>query len=104
MDLDTKVEMIRSLIPLGLMHAYELLEAEVEAMVGPWYSRKEASVPGMRYGSNPGSVRVAGQRVPIRVPRVRGRRGEVPLRSYSALKGPGEVNDLLLRRVLYGLS
>lgn len=35
---------------------------------------------------------------------MRNRRGEVPLRSYSALKGPGEVNDLLLRRVLYGLS
>lgn len=104
LDVNTKVEVIRSLVPLGLMHAYELLEAEVEALVGPWYSRKEPSAQGTRYGSNPGSLRMAGQRVPIRVPRVRGRRGELPLRSYSALKGPGEVNDLLLRRVLYGLS
>jgi transposase-like protein len=104
MNLDTKVEMIRTLVPLGLMHAYELMKAEVEALVGARYSRKAGSAPAMRHGRNPGSIRMAGQRVPIRVPRVRGPRAEVPLRSYAALQGPGEVNDILLRRVLYGLS
>ena len=29
---------------------------------------------------------------------------EIPLRSYEALRGDGEVNDLLLTRVLYGIS
>lgn len=104
MDLDTKVEVIRTLVPLGLMHAFELLKAEVEALVGPRYSRKEGPMPAIRHGRNPGSIRIAGQRVPIRVPRVRGPRGEVSLRSYAALQESGEVNDLLLRRVLYGLS
>src|SRR5512145_1797130 len=58
----------------------------------------------MRYGSNPGTVRVAGQRVAIRVPRVRGKRGELALRSYQALHGPGEIDERLLKRVLYGIS
>jgi transposase-like protein len=58
----------------------------------------------MRHGSNPGTVRLAGQKIPIRVPRVRGERGEIPLRSYQALHGPNPVDDQLLRRVLYGIS
>jgi len=48
---------------------------------------------------------LAGQRVPIRVPRVRGSRGEWPLRSDATLHGSrGEVGEGLLRRVLYGIS
>jgi putative transposase len=105
LDLDAKVELIQALVPLGLMHVAEVLADEVEALAGGRYERKPDRTRGVRYGSNRGSVRLAGQRVPIKVPRVRGRRGEIPLRSYAALKGEqGEVNGLLLKRVLYGLS
>ena len=104
MDLDTKVEMIRALVPLGLMHVHMILDEEVEALAGARYARQDGS-SGMRHGSNPGTVRLAGQRLPIRVPRVRGLRGEVPLRSYATLHGSGgEVDEALLRRVLYGIS
>ncbi len=103
MELDAKVEAIRGLIPLGLMHIQELLDQEVLALAGPPRARGDGA-PGTRYGSNPGSVRVGGQRVPIRVPRVRGKRGELPLRSYQALRGSGQADELLLRRVLYGIS
>ena len=104
-ELDTKVEMIRSLVPLGLMHVQELLDEEVTALAGERYARKEESRRGRRHGSNPGSVGLAGQRVPVRVPRVRSVNGsEIPLRSYAALNGDHEVNDVLLRRVLYGIS
>ena len=48
---------------------------------------------------------LAGQRVPIRVPRIRRvAGGEIPLRSYAALHGERAVNDRLLTRVLYGIS
>jgi len=104
MELDAKVEMIKGLIPLGLMHVHELLAQEVESLAEGRYSRKTEEASGRRFGSNPGTVRLAGQRVPIRVPRVRSDRGELPLRSYSALKGRGEVDEILLRRVLYGIS
>ena len=103
LELSAKVEMIRSLIPLGLMHIQTLLQEELEALAGPRYARGDGAV-GMRYGSNPGTVRLDGQRIPIRVPRVRSERGEIALRSYQGLHGTGEVNDLLLRRVLYGIS
>ncbi len=105
LDVDGKVELIRSLVPLGLLHVQELLDEEIRTLAGERYARKEACTEGRRHGSNPGSVRMAGQRVPVRVPRVRrAGGGEVPLRSYAALRGTGDVDDLLLLRVLYGIS
>ena len=105
LEVDAKVELIRSLVPLGLMHIEELLDEEVTALAGERYARKDPSVGGRRHGSNPGTVGLAGQRVPIRVPRIRHvTEREIPLRSYEALHGDRAVNDLLLRRVLYGIS
>ena len=104
-DLDSKVEAIRALIPLGLMHVKELLDQEVTELAGERYARKEVALRGRRHGSNPGTVGLAGQRVPIRVPRVRSMTGvEIPLRSYQACSHDHEANDLLLKRVLYGIS
>ena len=104
LEVDSKVEMIRALVPLGLMHVHELLDAEVSELAGERCVRKSETVQGRRHGTNPGTVKLAGQRVPIRVPRVRGRDGEIPLSSYESLSHRGEVDELLLRRVLYGIS
>lgn len=105
MALDSRVELIRALIPLGLMHVRDLLEEEVEQLAGERYARKGSRVRGMRHGTNPGSVALAGQRLPLRVPRVRGAAGEIPLVSYAALQEGGRgVDEGLLRRVLYGIS
>ena len=87
------------------MHVHELLDDEVKELAGERYARKDELERGRRHGTNPGTVGLAGQRVPIRVPRVRSQEGvEIPLRSYEALNDGGEVNDLLLKRVLYGIS
>lgn len=100
--IDTQVELIRALIPLGLMAMQEMLEAEVCALAGARYGRGGEVY---RHGTNPGSVKLQGQRHPVRVPRVRCRRGqEVSLESWTALKQTGEPDEILLRRVLYGLS
>ena len=104
LDVDTKVELIRSLVPLGLLHVEELLDEEVTALAGAMPARTHR-FGGRRHGSNPGTVGLAGQRVPIRVPRIRHVAGsEMPRRSYEALHGERAVNDLLLTRVLYGIS
>lgn len=103
LDLDSRVELIRTLIPLGLMHVREVLDDEVRELAGARHSRAPER-RGSRYGSNPGTVRLAGQRLPIRVPRVRSSQSEIPLRSYQTLHGKGEVDEQLLKRVLYGIS
>lgn len=102
-----RVETIQALIPLGLMHVQEVLRREVETLAGARYGRQAGGKEHVRFGSNPGSVRLAGQRVGIRVPRVRDQRTslEVPLESYRALREQGEaVHEKLLKRVLYGIS
>lgn len=102
---DSKVACIQALIPLGLMHIREVLDEEVCLLAGARYARKTPAVVGRRHGSNPGSVQLAGQRHPLRIPRVQHQRGgEIPLQALEQLRGTGHVDDLLLKRVLYGIS
>ena len=103
LDVDTKVELIRSLVPLGFA-CRELLDAEVTALAGARYARKDASVGGRRW-QQPRDGRSGRPTRADRVPRIRHVAGsEMPLRSYEALHGERAVNALLLTRVLYGIS
>ena len=54
LELDAKVELIRSLVPLGLMHVQEVLDHEVTALAGERYARKEASIGGAVTAATPG--------------------------------------------------
>ncbi len=53
-ELDAKVKMIRSLVPLGLMRVHELLDDEVKALGGERYARKEEWARGRARSSPPG--------------------------------------------------
>lgn len=106
MEIDAKVELIQTLIPLGLMHVEEELMREVERLAGPRHSR-HAGLPGhVRWGRQGGSVFLLDQKVPVVVPRVRDRfRGEeVPLPLYRSLQSPRGADEGLLLRVLRGIS
>ena len=41
LELDSKVEMFRALVPLGLMHVHELVDDEVKALGRERYARKD---------------------------------------------------------------
>ena len=85
--------------------AEQILDEEVEGLAGDRYSRKGHGNPFRRWGSNPGSIRIDGEKVPIDVPRVRDTDAEEErsLESYQAMKsadpGPG-----LMKAILLGLS
>lgn len=104
MELDTRLELIRSLIPLGLIQVYEELDREVLELAGEKHRRKGSRGLGSRHGSNRGTVKLGGRKIPVRVPRVREGGEEVPLKSYKRLHRGDEPSELLLRRVLYGIS
>jgi putative transposase len=104
MELDTRLELIRALIPIGLIEVYKELDKEVENLAGERYRRKQREGLGSRYGTNRGTVKLGGQKVPVRVPRVRLEGEEIPLRSYGRLHRGEEPSEKLLRRVLYGIS
>ena len=95
--------LIQQLVPLGLLAAEEVMEAERDRLVGPAYSRGGATVRG---GWDPGSIYLGDQKVAVRRLRVRNRRTneEVPLKSYEQLQNQGLIDETVLKRVLKGLS
>ncbi len=104
LELDGRTQAIRSLIGLGLIHVYEELDREVVALAGERYARKSEETEHRRHGTNPGSVKLGGQRIGIDVPRVRDADGEVQLSSYKALQANGDLDETMFRRVLSGIS
>ena len=104
--LDSRVELIQALIPLGLEAVQELLQQEVAALAGARYQRG-GGVPGYgRWGSQPGSVYLADQKVAVTVPRVQDvrREQEVPLTTYQSLRQPRRAEEAAVRKILKGLS
>ena len=73
--------MIQALIPLGLKAVEDALRQEVTALAGARYAHDDAHPHRARWGSQPGSIYLADQKLPIQVPRVRDRTTghEVPL-------------------------
>jgi transposase-like protein len=100
-----RIELIQSLIPIGLEAVNEELQAEVTRLTGG--SEYERTGSGRsRWGSNPGSVCLGGQKVVVEVPRVRDmRRGrEVPLEAYQALQKGAGFDEHVFRQLINGMS
>lgn len=105
-DLDARIEAIQMLVPLGLQAVAEELQREVVELAGPRYQRKDSKQPHRRWGSQPGSVYLADQKLPVMVPRVRNMksRKEVSLEAYQALQRPRKMDEGLLLRMLKGIA
>ena len=103
--IDVKCELIKSLIPAGLAYVNEILQEEVERLAGKKYKR-DGNPDYDRWGYQGGSVYLSDQKVPIDCPRVRDMRNnkEVELSSYRNFQEPHRVDEVLLRKVLHGLS
>jgi transposase-like protein len=105
-DRASLVALIQTLIPLGLQAVGEVLEDEVTALAGAWYSRTGGQPGLVRWGQQQGSVYLQDQKLPILYPRVRDltRKQEVPLATYAQLQTPRAADAGLFRKVLHGLS
>ena len=105
MEVDAKVELIRSLVPLGLL-AHRGVARRGSDRAG-WRTLRPQRPVSRRAPSweQPRDGRVGRPaRADSRAPDSPCHEREIPLRSYEALHGDRAVNDLLLRRVLYGIS
>ena len=107
-DLDTKLLLLRHIGQVEQKLAELIMEDEVAELCGEPYERDVLHEGRYkRWGSNPGSVRIRGERVRIRVPRVRDveARKERPLESYRKLHRPTvEDQDKVTESILLGLS
>jgi transposase-like protein len=98
--------MLQALIPLGLRAVEAALQEDVRALAGQRYAHGDGQPGLVRWGEQPGSIYLADQKLPIRVPRVRDRAAgtEMPLATYALLQTPRALDTGLFRRVLGGLS
>ena len=68
---DVKVSMLLHYLEISRIYANDLLEEEVRELAGAKYSReKPHDGRYCRWGTNPGSIRLGAQSIPIEVPRV----------------------------------
>jgi hypothetical protein len=83
-------------VGLGVLH--ELMEAEVEEVVGP-KGRHDPERTAVRHGHEPTSVTLGARRVPVSRPRVRSadEKRELPLETFSP-GGPSGVRTPSRRR------
>jgi putative transposase len=87
---------------MGRMVVESVMLMEREEIAGPDYHPKVRGVN--KWSSQPGSVFIGKHKERVMVPRLRGREGEIPLRSYRRLKSPEEFSSELLNLWLSGMS
>jgi transposase-like protein len=104
--IDVKLQLLQHHAELARLLAREILDEEVESLVGKRYSRDHPTGKCYcRWGQNPGSIRIDGERVPIDVPRVRDVEAgeERPLESYRSMK-QADAGKKLTESILLGLA
>lgn len=89
-------------LELGRQLAEFILYAEREERAGPDYQPSKNGL--YKWASEPGSVRVGGQKVSVERPRLRRGDREVQLKSYQAMKKTESFSEELLGQSLAGLS
>ena len=89
-------------VGLGVLH--ELMEAEVDEVVGP-KGRHIADRGAVGHGHEDGEVTLGGRRVPVGWPRARTADGghEIELVSYAHLAARDRLTDVMLERMLAGV-
>jgi len=102
-DIDVRVALIQALIPEGLRAVNEKLQAEVLILAG---EKRRHGKENVRWGSQPGSVYLQDQKVPMIVPRVRNklRNIEIPLEHYQRFQEPYQGGEQAFKKLLNGLS
>jgi putative transposase len=92
-------------VEVGLTVLSELLEEEVEALVGP-KGKWNADRTAVRHGHENGEVTLGGRRVAVRRPRARTAddESEIPLRTYEHFASRDQLGEVVLERMLAGVS
>ena len=91
-------------VGVGLRVVHELMEAEVDEVVGPkgkWNPERAAS----RHGHQDGSMTLGGRRVPVSRPRARSVDGrEAPIATYEYFADRDPLQRAVMDRMLAGVS
>lgn len=103
---EVRMSLIQNYFEMARIMTNELFEDIVREYTGPRYSHDPEGKKYYRHGSNPGSIRLNDQKLPIQVPRIReagsGRCVSIP--EFSSSRKLEEPSDKILHTVLHGIS
>jgi transposase-like protein len=102
----TTLQLLHTTTLLAVIVAQTLMEKEIAEQAGERYGRKDKGGVGYyRHSSNPGSVRINSEKIPIQVPRLRHREsGKVMAPEIYKQMHEAEVNDETARKIIKGIS
>ncbi|MFK7979305.1 MAG: IS256 family transposase [Saprospiraceae bacterium] len=105
--LNVQLEVVSQHMEIVRIVINSILEGEVVKLAGEKYSRTKPN--GGRYdrwGANPGSVKVGGQKIKIAVPRIYDKAADCnrSLETYESLQSLPEQDLNLVKQVLHGIS
>ena len=101
--MDMKYDLFDNFIDLARLHYNQLVEEESRSKAGEKYERgKQYS----RWGSNPGSIRIGEEKVPVEVPRFYDKKNNKTEESsyYRQLHELPMPSEEVLKKVIKGLS
>lgn len=100
----SKIELIQMLVPLGVEAVNDMMQEEIEMLIGKRYKHTYSEIK--RWGSNPGSVYLGGQKIPLKVPRIRNINSneEVEIKSYKDLQESTSFDEKVYKNVINGIS
>jgi putative transposase len=102
-----QLEILADHLQLAIIMFNQLMNEEVRQLAGERYSRdKPHEGRYRRWGTNPGSMRIGVQRVPVQVPRIYDTAEEAhrPLQTYTTQRTLQQPSQTLLQAVLLGLG
>jgi transposase-like protein len=102
---DARAGLLALSVGVGLGVLQELLELEVEEVVGA-KGKHDPERAAVRHGHEDGEVTLGGRRVPVRRPRARTAdgAGEVQLRTYAHFASRDPLSRVILEQLLAGVS
>ena len=102
---DARQGLLALSVGVGLRVLHDLLELEVEQLVGPRGKHNPDRV-AVRHGHEDGEVTLGGRRVPVRRPRARtaDREREIELSSYAQFASRDPLSGVILEQLLAGVS
>lgn len=105
---DVQLSIFKDYLEVITLYAQELFREEVEEKAGKRYKRtiSEEENKYDRWGSNPGSIRVGEEKIPIRVPRLLNKQENTKkeVEVYKKIKQQQRPDEQLLKKIILGLS
>jgi len=95
--------LFKNFVELAKMHYNQLVKDELKEKAGKKYERGKRY---NRWGSNPGSIRIGEEKVPVEVPRLYNKEEErtEEAENYSRLHNIEKPSEELMRKITLGLS